>query len=72
MSTQFIIDNNGNKLAAILPIKEYNKIINNLEELEDIKLYDKARKYNEGSLPIDEAFNLIEEERKRIKKQENL
>lgn len=27
-----------------------------LEELEDIQLYDEAKKSNEPSLPIDEAF----------------
>jgi len=64
MRTQFVTDNNGHKLAIILPIKEYNKIIDELEELEDIKLYDKAKDANEPSIPIDEAFKLINKERK--------
>ena len=64
MRTQFVTDNNGHKLAIILPIKEYNKIIDELEELEDIKLYDKAKASSEPSIPIDEAFKLINKERK--------
>ena len=64
MRTQYVTDNNGNKLAIILPIKEYNKMVDDLEELEDIKLYDKAKKDKDESLPIDEAFKLIEQERK--------
>ena len=32
MSTQFVTDNNGNKLAVILPINEYNKMVDDLEE----------------------------------------
>ena len=34
-----------------------------LEELEDIKLYDEAKKSNEPSIPIDEAFKVIEAKR---------
>jgi len=35
-----------------------------LEDLEDIKLYDEAKKSNEPSISIDEAFQLIEAKRK--------
>ena len=48
MKTQFITDDQGKKLAIILPIKEYQNIINCLEELEDIKLYDEAKKEDTG------------------------
>lgn len=44
MKTQFVIDSDGNKLAVILPIREYEKIVEELEELEDIRLYDEAKK----------------------------
>ncbi|MBW6480736.1 MAG: hypothetical protein K0B37_15005 [Bacteroidales bacterium] len=63
MRTQFVTDDHGNKLAVILPIKEYNKMMEDLEELEDIKLYDEAKKSNEPSIPIDEAFKMIEAKR---------
>ena len=68
MKTQFITDDNGKKLAVILPIKDYEKILEELEELEDIKLYDEAKNKNDESLPIDDAFKLIEQERKKITK----
>ncbi len=63
MRTQFITDNNGNKLAVILPIKQYNKMIDELEELEDIKLYDKAKKGKQEFIDADQAFKEIEENR---------
>jgi hypothetical protein len=63
MKTQFVTDDHGNKLAVILPIKEYNKMLDELEELEDIKLYDEAKKTNEPSIPIDDAFKMIESKR---------
>lgn len=59
---QFITDTAGKKLV-ILQQKEFNSIIQELEELEDIKLYDLGKKDNE-SFPIDEAFKIIENKRK--------
>lgn len=35
-----------------------------LDELKDIKLYDEAKKSNEPSIPVDEAFKMIEAKRK--------
>ncbi len=65
MRTQFITDNNGNKLAVILPIKQYNKMIEELEDLEDVRLYDEAKKNDTGErIPMDEAFKAIEAKRK--------
>jgi hypothetical protein len=63
MRTQFVTDDQGKKLAVILPIREYNKMVDDLEELEDIKLYDEAKKSNEPSIPIDDAFKMIEAKR---------
>ncbi len=48
MKTQFVTDDNGNKLAVILPIKEYEKMVEELEEIEDIRLYDEAKKEDDG------------------------
>ena len=35
-----------------------------LEQLDDIRLYDEAKKSDEPSIPIDEAFKIIEMNRK--------
>ena len=65
MKTQFVTDNHGNKLAVILPIKEYNKMMDDLEELEDIKLYDAARKGKQEFVNAEQAFKEIEEARRK-------
>jgi hypothetical protein len=46
METTFITDTKGNKLSAVLPIKKYLKLLEDAEEIEEIRLYDavKARK----------------------------
>jgi PHD/YefM family antitoxin component YafN of YafNO toxin-antitoxin module len=61
---QYITDNTGKKISVVLPLKEFKTIMEELEELEDIKLYDEAKKSNEPSIPIDEAFKMIEAKRK--------
>ena len=44
---QFITDTAGKKLV-VLPLIEYDSMIEELEELEDIRLYDKAKKEDTG------------------------
>lgn len=65
MKTQFITDDNGKKLAVILPIKEYNKMVDDLEELEDIKLYDKSKKSKQSFKDAEDVFSEIEGKRKQ-------
>lgn len=60
----YITDNAGKKISVILPVQDFNAIMEELEELEDIKLYDDANTCNEPSIPIDEAFKIIEANRK--------
>ncbi len=45
---QYISDVEGKKLAVILPIEKYRKILNDLEELEDLRLYDEAKAVDDG------------------------
>lgn len=61
---QFITDNAGNKISVVLPMKDFKAILEELEDIEDVKLYDEAKKSNEPSIPIDVAFKMIEAKRK--------
>ncbi|WP_428231151.1 hypothetical protein [Flavobacterium sp.] len=68
MKTQFITDDKGNRTAVLLPIKQYNKLLEKLEDLEDVKLYDEAKRNDDGfRISIDDAFKIIEEKRKMAK-----
>lgn len=60
---QYVTDSNGKKISVIIPLDEYNTLMEELEELEDIRLYDEAKKVNEVSIPVDEAFKMIEKKR---------
>lgn len=68
METQFLTDEKGNRTAVLLPIKKYNKLIEKLEDLEDVRLYDEAKRDDDGyRISIDEAFKIIEEKRNSAK-----
>ncbi|HAP01229.1 MAG TPA: hypothetical protein DCQ93_04815 [Bacteroidetes bacterium] len=54
ISTQFITDGKGNKQSVIISMKDYKKILDELEELEDIRMYDEVKSRNEKSIPFDE------------------
>ena len=45
---QYINDTNGNKSMVILPVKEFETIMEELEDLEDVRLYDQAKKEDTG------------------------
>lgn len=45
---QYIKDANGNKSLVILPAEEFDNIMEELEDLEDVRLYDEAKKEDNG------------------------
>ncbi len=63
---QYIKDTNGNKSLVILSTKEFDSIMEELEDIEDIKLYDDAKKNDTGErIPMEKAFKMIEAKRKK-------
>ena len=65
---KYITDNSGKKISAILSMKEFKTILEELEELEDIKLYDESKNDNEPAITKNEAMVMIEMERKKLGK----
>ena len=63
MNPQFVTDSHGKKLAVILPINDYHKMISELEDLEDLKLYYKAKQGHQEFVDAEQAFREIEEGR---------
>lgn len=63
METQYITDKKGKKIAVILPIEDYQKMLDELDAVEDVKLYDKSKKNFEESIIAEEAFKSIESKR---------
>ena len=57
----FIIDRKGRKIAVQVPIKTYEKLVADSEELEEIREYHKARAHKGNPIPFNQAFREIEE-----------
>ena len=61
---KFIVDEAGKRVGVFLDMKVYREILEILEEMEDIKAYDEAKKSNETPILFDEAVKEIETDRK--------
>jgi hypothetical protein len=55
---QILRDNNGNNIGVFMPYEDYEKIMDQLEELEDIRDFDAAIVKNEEIIPLKEAVKL--------------
>lgn len=62
--TQFVVNENGEKIAVVISIEDYNKILEEREDLEDIRAYDEAKASKEPAVPLQEALDEIRRERK--------
>ena len=60
MKNQFVTDNQGQKIAVILPIKDYKKMMDDLDEYACIVAYGKVKARNQEFIKSGEMFNAIE------------
>ena len=44
----YITDEKGNKVSVVLSIQEYEKLISELDDTADVKLFDDAKKMDKG------------------------
>lgn len=43
MAAEYIVDRMGNRKSVVVPVEEYERLVEAAEELEDIRLYDEAK-----------------------------
>ena len=67
LNESFVVDANGKKVSVLLPIKDYQKLLDELEELEEIKAYDNATNRKQEFIPLAKALKEIEATRKKKK-----
>ena len=60
---QFIEDSQGKRIAVLMPIDQYNKMLGQLEDIDDIRAYDTAKAEEDEVIPFDQAVREIEEGR---------
>lgn len=61
--TQYITDKKGRKISVLLPVRKYKKMLEDLEELEDIRLYDQLRSKSPKYIAASKVFRAIDAKR---------
>lgn len=59
----FITNDKGEKVGVILDIEDYDKMLEDMEELESIRAYDTAKSSKDEVLPFEQAIEEIEKNR---------
>lgn len=63
LTEKYVTDKEGNRIAILLSIEEYQQLLAQLEELETIQAYDQAISLNDEEIPFEEAIAEIENSR---------
>jgi len=58
---QYVVDQNQKRKAVLLPLAEWERIVEDLEELDDIRAYDEAKSGSQETVPFEQAVREIEE-----------
>lgn len=59
---RFVIDEDGKRTAILLDIDEYNRLLEELEELETIRAFDAAKSSADEAIPFEQAVAEIEKQ----------
>lgn len=52
---KYVVDERGRKTAVVLNVREYRRLLERLEDLEDALNLDEAKRASTGSRPYDEV-----------------
>lgn len=51
---QYITDVKGRKISVVLSVKDYERMVEELEDKEDVRLYDEVKARKEKSIPFEQ------------------
>ncbi len=57
---RYLTNEQGERVAVVLDLAEYRRLVEQAEELEDLRAYDTARASGEKPIPVREALAQIE------------
>jgi hypothetical protein len=60
---RFLTDEQGKKVGVVLDVTDYEKLLEELEELHMIRAYDAAKASGEEHVPLEKALEEIERQR---------
>jgi hypothetical protein len=60
LQPEFVVNARGERTAVLRPIGEWKRLTEDVEELEDVRAYDKAQaKPDDAAVPFEEAVRQI-------------
>lgn len=61
---RYVVDGKGNRIGVLLDVRDYRKLLEELEELECIRAYDAAKASGDEATPFEQAVAEIEKKRR--------
>jgi len=55
LNPQFLTDKDGNRTSVLLSMEQWQYILESLEDLEDIRAYDRAKAETDEYVPFEQA-----------------
>ena len=56
---QYVVDENQTPTAVLFPIPEWEQVVEDLEELDDIRAFDLAKSGTQETIPFEQAVRQI-------------
>lgn len=60
---RYVVDAKGNRVGVLLDVRDYRKLLEELEELQSIRAYDAAKASSDDAIPFEQAVAEIEDKR---------
>jgi len=56
---RYLVDDNGKRIGVVLNMKDYHRLLEQLEELESIRAYDAAKASGDEVVPFEQVITEI-------------
>lgn len=57
---QYAVDEKQHRKAVLLPVSEWDRVVEELEELDDVRAYDAAKSGSQDAVPFEQAVREIQ------------
>ncbi len=61
---RYVVDEHGVRIAVLVDIEHYQRLLAALEELESVHAYDEAKASADEAIPFEQAIEEIESQRR--------
>lgn len=59
--TDFVVDRKDNLKAVLIPYAEWKNLMEDIDELEDIRAYDRAKARKDEAIPFEQAVRALKQ-----------